>query len=76
MNTTSHWLVVTGHYLDDPSNSLVSLGHWEGKEDEQGGEIVYYMNGEPLKVGCMIDENFVITEILGVGTVPTSKTIN
>ena len=57
---------VIGHWRDEPDTEysvLVSLGAWDGEEDEADGNIFYYTDGEPIKVGDIIANDFVITEI-------------
>ena len=59
-------ITVTGHWTDDPSNKhtvAVSLGEWDGVEDETDRGIFYYTDGEPLKVGDIIASDFVVTAI-------------
>ena len=59
-------VTVTGHWTDDPSNNYtvaVSLGEWNGVEDETDRGIFYYTDGQPLKVGDIIASDFVVTAI-------------
>ncbi len=61
-------ITVTGHWVDDLSNKYtvaVSLGEWDGVEDEADLNIFYYTDGEPLKVGDTIAGDFVVTAIGG-----------
>jgi hypothetical protein len=41
----------------------IALGEWDGVEDHEDEGIFYYMDGEPLKVGMVLDDGFVITEV-------------
>jgi hypothetical protein len=57
---------VEGHWEDDPENTStvkVALGEWDEVEDDEDQSIFYYMDGEPLKVGDVIAEGFVVTAI-------------
>lgn len=59
-------VTVTGHWVGHPSNKYtvnVSLGEWDGVEDEADRKIFYYTDGEPLKVGDIIAGDFVVTAI-------------
>lgn len=59
-------ITVTGHWVDDLSNKYtvaVSMGEWDGVEDEADRNIFYYTDGEPLKVGDTIAGDFVVTAI-------------
>jgi hypothetical protein len=57
---------IEGHWQDDPATRYcvnVSLGSWDGIEDEKDRDIFYYMDGEPLRVGDVIANDFVVTNI-------------
>jgi hypothetical protein len=41
----------------------IALGEWDGVEDQEDEGIFYYMDGEPLAVGMVLDDGFVITEV-------------
>lgn len=41
----------------------IALGSWDGVEDREDEDIFYYMDGEPLEVGMVLDDGFVITEV-------------
>lgn len=59
-------VIVTGHWVDEPDTEYsvrVSLGSWDGQESEADRNIFYYTDGEPIKVGDIIANDFVITEI-------------
>jgi hypothetical protein len=59
-------LNVAGHWLDDPKNTFdvtVALGEWDGIEDGEDEGIFFYMDNEPVGVGMIISEGFVVTEI-------------
>jgi hypothetical protein len=42
---------------------LVALGSWDEVEDADDERIFFYMDGEPLAVGTIISEDFVVTHI-------------
>jgi hypothetical protein len=42
---------------------VVALGSWDGEEDDEDQSIFYYMDGEPLNVGDVIADCFVVTKI-------------
>ena len=55
---------VSGHWTDEPQrvfDVLVSLDSWDG--DENDHHVFYYTDGEPINVGDIIAEDFVITQI-------------
>ena len=55
---------VEGYWQDSPDTRYwvnVSLGSWDGYEDEKDRDIFYYMDGEPLNIGAVIADNFVVT---------------
>ena len=55
---------VEGYWQDSPDTRYwvnVSLGSWDGYEDEKDRDIFYYMDGEPLNIGDVIADNFVVT---------------
>ena len=57
---------VTGYWKDEPQHVFtvkVALTEWNGIEDAEDEEIFYYMDNEPLVVGCTISEGFVVTSI-------------
>jgi hypothetical protein len=57
---------VTGHWIDEPQHIFevkVALGSWDGIEDAEYEAMFYYMDNEPLTVGCTISEDFVVTSI-------------
>jgi hypothetical protein len=59
---------VAGHWLDDPKNTFdvtIALGEWDGECNAEDEGIFFYMDGEPVSVGMIISEGFVITEIYG-----------
>jgi hypothetical protein len=45
------------------SDVKIALGSWDGVEDAEDEGIFYYMDGEPLEVGLIVGETFVITHI-------------
>jgi hypothetical protein len=57
---------ISGHWIDQPDAKytvLVSLGSWNGIEDEADRNIFFYTDGEPIKVGDIVASDFVITRI-------------
>ena len=61
----------TGFYL--PDNPIarkvdffdvkIALDSWDEEEDAEDESIFYYMDGEPLEVGLILSDGFVITNI-------------
>jgi hypothetical protein len=43
----------------------IALGSWDEVEDEEDQSIFFYMDGEPLEVGLILDDGFVIVDIEG-----------
>lgn len=43
----------------------IALGSWDEEEDAEDEGIFYYMDGEPLEVGMIISDGFVIVDIEG-----------
>lgn len=43
----------------------VALGSWDGVEDAEDEGIFFYMDGEPLELGMVISEGFLVTDIDG-----------
>ena len=41
----------------------IALDSWDEEEDAEDESIFYYMDGEPLEVGMIVGEGFVITNI-------------
>jgi hypothetical protein len=41
----------------------IALGSWDEVEDTEDEGIFYYMDGEPLEVGMIISDGFVVVEI-------------
>ena len=41
----------------------IALGWWNEKEDAEDESIFFYMDSEPLQVGTIISETFVVTHI-------------
>ena len=55
-----------GYWEDEPSNIYsvnIALGDWDGKEDHADEKVFFYMDGEPLMVGAVVADSFVITTI-------------
>ena len=61
-----NFLTCLGYWRDEPSRIFsvtVALGSWNGKEDADDETVFFYMDGEPLQVGSVISEDFIVTEI-------------
>jgi hypothetical protein len=43
----------------------IALDSWDEVEDEEDRNIFFYMDGEPLEVGLILDDGFVIVDIEG-----------
>ncbi len=60
-------VTVNGYWEDDKDNLrtgyVVALGSWDEVEDDEDQSIFHYLDGEPLKVGDVIAECFVVTAI-------------
>lgn len=59
---------VEGYFVDEPDNLynvVIALEEWDGIEDAEDEGIFFYMDGEPLEVGAVVADNFVITKIYG-----------
>ena len=41
----------------------IALGSWDGKEDAEDEGIFHYMDNEPLEVGVILSDGFVVTNI-------------
>ena len=41
----------------------IALGFWNGEEDAEDESIFFYMDDEPLQVGMIVCEDFVVTHI-------------
>jgi len=55
-----------GYWEDEPDNIYpvnIALGDWDGIDDAEDQGIFFYMDGEPLKIGAIVADSFVITEI-------------
>ena len=44
-------------------NAVIALGSWDEVEDLEDNAIFYYMDGEPLEVGSILGDGFVIVDI-------------
>jgi hypothetical protein len=56
----------SGYWEDEPDNIYpvtIALEEWDEVEDHEDEGIFYYMDGEPLKIGSVVADSFVITEI-------------
>lgn len=59
-------LTVEGYHLDTPNlleTVNVSLGSWSGIEDYIDDDIFFYTDGEPVSVGSILSDDFVVTAI-------------
>jgi hypothetical protein len=55
-----------GYWEDEPNNIYsvnIALGDWDEVEDHEDESIFFYMDGEPLVVGAIVADSFVITNI-------------
>ena len=43
----------------------IALESWDEVEDAEDESIFFYMDGQPLEVGAILDDGFVIVEIEG-----------
>lgn len=43
----------------------IALGSWDGEEDAEDEGIFHYMDGEPLEVGVILSDGFVVAHIDG-----------
>lgn len=72
MNTKYTIKVCSGYWADEPTRILsgarVALESWDEAEDHWDESIFYYMDNQPLQVGAVIAEDFIVTEIEGVTT--------
>jgi hypothetical protein len=56
----------SGYFEDEPANIYdvtIALEEWDGVEDSEDEDIFFYMDGEPLIVGAIVADSFVITEV-------------
>jgi hypothetical protein len=56
----------SGYFEDEPANIYdvtIALEEWDGAEDAEDEGIFFYMDGEPLIVGAIVADSFVITEV-------------
>lgn len=44
-------------------NVKISLDPWDSEEDAEDESIFFYMDGEPLELGMIISEGFLVTHI-------------
>jgi hypothetical protein len=56
-----------GYWSHDPDKTLyevtIARDGWDEVEDADDERIFYYMEGEPLDVGTVLEDGFVITKI-------------
>jgi hypothetical protein len=55
-----------GYWEDEPNNIYsvnIALGDWDEVEDHEDESIFFYMDGNPLVVGAVVADSFVITNI-------------
>lgn len=43
----------------------IALGSWDEQEDAEDERIFYYMDNEPLEIGIILSDGFVVTHIDG-----------
>ena len=58
--------VCEGYWEDEPNNIYsvnIAMGDWDGKEDYEDEQIFFYMDGEPLVIGAVVADSFVITSV-------------
>jgi len=56
----------SGYFEDEPDNIFnvtIALESWDGAEDYEDEGIFFYMDGEPLIIGAIVADSFVITEV-------------
>lgn len=41
----------------------IALGSWDENEDAEDEQIFFYMDGQPLEVGMILGDGFVVTNI-------------
>jgi hypothetical protein len=41
----------------------IALGSWDGQDDAEDESIFYYMDNEPLEVGVIVGEDFVVAHV-------------
>ena len=46
-------------------NVTIALGSWDEEDDAEDESIFYYMDGEPLEMGMILTDGFVVTRIDG-----------
>jgi len=59
LEMTSDPLAKKAHFF----NVAIALGSWDEIEDAENEGIFYYMDGEPLEVGVILSDGFVVTHI-------------
>ena len=71
MNNKYETRICTVFSLPDPRatkvdfifDATIALGSWDEIEDAEDERIFYYMDGEPLEVGTIVSQDFVIVRI-------------
>ena len=70
MNNKYETRICTVFSLPDPRSTKVdffdatiALGSWDEIEDAEDERIFYYMDGEPLEVGTIVSDDFVVVRI-------------
>ena len=56
----------SGYFEDEPANIYdvtIALEEWDGVEDAEDEGIFFYMDNEPLIVGAIVADSFIITEV-------------
>lgn len=55
-----------GHWEEEPDHIYdvtIALEEWDGVADFEDEVIFFYMDGEPLTIGAILGDGFVITEV-------------
>jgi hypothetical protein len=63
MKYETRYCTVRDIHEDVSFNVRVALGSWDGIEDSEDEGIFFYMDDEPLALGTIISEDFVVTHI-------------
>ena len=56
----------SGYFDDEPDNIYnvtIALEEWDGVEDHEDEGIFFYMDNEPLIIGAIVADSFVITGV-------------
>lgn len=67
MTTKYTTKICSGYWADEPTRIFrgvrVALEEWDGVEDFADESVFFYMDNQPLEVGSVIAEDFIVTEI-------------